>query len=78
MLKKSHNTSSLFGNLSDMLNQSCQLYELADKIDWRRFDDAFLSLYCQNNGRPGNPIRLMYGMLILKHLHNLSDESAVD
>ena len=36
------------------------------------------SLYCQDNGRPGKPIRLMCGMLILKHLRNLSDESLVE
>lgn len=78
MLRKSHNTPSLFSNLSDMLNQSHPLYKLADKIDWNKFDDAFLPLYCQNNGRPGKPIRLMCGLLILKHLRNLSDESVVE
>ena len=78
MLKKSHNTASLFSNLSDMLNQSHALYKLADKIDWKKFDDAFLPLYCQNNGRPGKPIRLMCGLLILKHLRDLSDESVVE
>lgn len=78
MLKESHNSPSFFSNLSDMLNQSHQLYKLADKIDWKKFDDAFLPLYCQNNGRPGKPIRLMCGLLILKHLRNLSDESVVE
>lgn len=78
MLKKSPNTPSLFSNLSDMLNQSHPLYKLADKIDWKKFDDTFLPLYCQDNGRPGKPIRLMCGLLILKHLRNLSDESVVE
>ena len=78
MLKKSHNTPSLFSNLSDMLNQSHPLYKLADKIDWKKFDDTFLPLYCQDNGRPGKPIRLMCGLLILKHHRNLSDESVVE
>ena len=78
MLKKSHNTPSLFSNLSDMLNQSHPLYKLADKIDWKKFDDTFLPLYCQDNGRPGKPIRLMCGLLILNHLRNLSDESVVE
>ena len=35
-------------------------------------------MYCQNNGRPGKPIRLMCGLLILKHLRNLSDECVVE
>ena len=61
-----------------MLNQSPPLYKLADKIDWGKFDTAFAPLYCQNNGRPAKPIRLMCGLLILKHLRNLSDESVVE
>ena len=78
MIKKPHNTPSLFSSLSDMLNQSHPLYKLADKIYWEKFDTAFLPLYCQNNGRPSKPIRLMCGLLILKHLRNLSDESVVE
>ena len=77
MIKKPYNTPSLFSSLSDMLNQSHPLYKLADKIDWAKFDTAFKPLYCQNNGRPAKPIRLMCGLLIVKHLRNLSDESVV-
>lgn len=78
MIKKPHNSPSLFSSLSDMLNQSHALYQLANKIDWKKFDTAFYPLYCKNNGRPGKPIRLMCGLLILKHLRNLSDESVVE
>lgn len=78
MIKTSTNKSNLFSNLSDMLNQSHPLYKLADKIDWEKFEKSFRPLYCQDNGRPGKPIRLMCGLLILKHLRNLSDESVVE
>ena len=78
MIKKSHHSPSLFSSLSDMLNQTHPLYKLADKIDWEKFDMAFRPLYCQHNGRPSKPIRLMCGLLILKHLRNLSDESVVE
>ena len=78
MITKPHITPSLFSSLSDMLNQSHPLYKLADKIDWAKFDTAFAPLYCQNNGLPAKPIRLMCGLLILKHLRNLSDESLVE
>ena len=78
MIKKRHNSPSLFSSLSDMLNQSHPLYKLADKIDWAKFDTAFAPLYSRNNGRPAKPIRLMCGLLILKHLRNLSDESVVE
>ena len=38
-----------------------------------------LSLLCiaAPNGRPAHPIRLMCGLLILKHLRNVSDEMVV-
>lgn len=78
MITKPHHSPSFFSSLSDMLNQSHPLYKLADKIDWAKFDTAFAPLYCQNNGRPAEPIRLMCGLLILKHLRNLSDESLVE
>ena len=78
MITKPHSTPSFFSSLSDMLNQSHPLYKLADKIDWAKFDTAFAPLYCQNNGRPAKPFRLMCGLLILKHLRNLSDESVVE
>jgi len=35
-------------------------------------------LYCQDNSRPGKPVRLMCGLLILKHLRNLLDKSLVE
>lgn len=78
MITTPRSAPSFFSNLSDMLNQSHSLYKLADKIDWAKFDTAFLPLYCQYNGRPAKPIRLMCGLLILKYLRNLSDESVVE
>ena len=76
MIKKSLPQSSLFSMLSDLLNQKHPLYLLANQ-DWQRFDDAFSPLHCSDNGRPCKPIRLMCGLLILKHVRNLSDESVV-
>lgn len=69
---------SLFSSLNDLLNHQHPLYKLSHKIDWERFEEAFSSLYCPDNGRPGKPIRLMCGLLILKHLRNISDESVVE
>ncbi len=66
---------SLFSSLVDQLNPKHPLYLLADKIDWQRFEASFSPLYSADNGRPAKPIRLMCGLLILKHVRNLSDES---
>jgi transposase, IS5 family len=76
--KKTTNQASLFLTLEDMLDQRHPLYILANKVNWQEFEDAFKTLYCENNGRPAKPIRLMVGLLILKHIRNISDESVVE
>ena len=42
------------------------------------FEDRFKALYSQDNGCPCVPIRRMVGLLIIKHLRNISDESVVE
>lgn len=69
---------SMFFTLKDTLNQRHPIYILANKIDWKQFEESFSSLYCEKNGRPGLPIRLMVGLLIIKHIRNISDESVVE
>ena len=77
--KKIDNGSGLFySSLSVMLNQKHPLFILANQINWSVFEEAFAPLYCLNNGRPAKPIRMMAGLLILKHLRNVSDESIVE
>lgn len=78
MINKTVSSASFFSLLADQLNQKHPLYILADKIDWHRFEEAFTPLYCADNGRPAKPIRLMCGLLLLKHVRNLSDESIVE
>ena len=75
---KKDNQKSLFFSLADTLNQRHPLYILAHKVDWQLFEREFTPLYCPDNGCPAKLIRLMVGLLILKHLRNLSDESLVE
>ena len=72
------NQNSLFFNFEATLNQKHPLFILANKIHWHVFEDAFLPLYSQDKGRPAKPIRLMVGLLMLKHIRNVSDESVVE
>jgi len=65
-------------SLTDTLDHRHPLFILAHKIAWSVFEDEFTKLYCSDNGRPAKPIRLMVGLLILKHLRNISDESVVE
>ena len=77
MLKRTSKQLSMFSSLEDMLSHEHPLFQLSNKINWERFENAFSPLYCSNNGRPAHPIRLMCGLLILKHLRNVSDEMMV-
>ena len=77
MLKRTSKQLSMFSSLEDMLSHEHPLFQLSNKINWERFENAFSPLYCNNNGRPAHPIRLMCGLLILKHLRNVSDEMVV-
>ena len=77
MLKRTSKQLSMFSSLEDMLSHKHPLFQLSNKINWESFENAFSPLYCNNNGRPAHPIRLMCGLLILKHLRNVSDEMVV-
>lgn len=61
----------------DILDNSDPLIQLADTIPWSKFDTEFKKYYT-GQGRPPKPIRLMVGILLLKQLKNLSDESIVE
>ena len=68
----------LFYGLADQLDQKHPLYQLANKINWPFFDDAFKKHYSEKMGKPATPIRLMASLLILKYVRNLSDENLVE
>ena len=63
--------------LAEQLDPRQPLKKLADKLPWEEFEKAFGEHYSAT-GRPAKPVRLMVGLLLLKHLENLSDESVVD
>ncbi|CDN30450.1 IS1478 transposase [Mucinivorans hirudinis] len=70
--------SSLFFDLRSTLNHRHPLFQLANKIDWAMFEREFSPLYSPDKGVEAKPIRLMVGLLILKHIRNVSDESVVE
>ena len=63
--------------LSWLLDHSHPLYVLAEAIDWEFFENEFGSLYVEQKGRPGLPMRLLVGLHYLKHLYDESDEGVV-
>jgi transposase, IS5 family len=79
MLEQSPNQAQadLFKNLlAHQLNPKHPLYLLAQAIPWKKLEESFAPLYGRV-GLPSHPIRKMAALLMLKHLHNLSDERVV-
>jgi len=76
--KKATAQQGFFLKLEDQLDGKHSLYILANIIDWKVFEDGFRKYYSKDKGAPAKPIRLMVGLLILKHIRNVSDEVVVE
>jgi len=76
-LQKSYQMTIIAGLFQAKLNPNHDLLILAEKIDWEALSDALKPSYSKL-GRGGKPIRLMAGALMLKHMHNLSDEDVIE
>ena len=63
--------------LERFINMEHELCILSHQIDWDSIKIEF-SVYFSEIGRPSVPIRRMVGLLLLKHIYNLSDEAIVD
>ncbi len=59
------------------INLDHELCVLSKQIDWDLVEADF-SVYYSDFGRPSVPIRKMVGLLLLKHIYNLSDEALID
>lgn len=62
--------------LVSFIHAQHELCLLANKIDWDSFEKDFEPLY-GTVGRPSVPIRKMVGLLLLKQMYNLGDETVV-
>src|SRR5438874_328231 len=60
--------------LEEIIDLGHPLVRLACEIDWDFLDRRFASVCASGPGQPGLPTRLVAGLFILKHMHNLSDE----
>jgi hypothetical protein len=64
--------------LDQIIDLNHALVKLARAIDWRFLEERFGSVYTDGPGSPPLPTRLMAGLAILKHMHDLSDEVLCD
>ncbi len=60
--------------LDQIIDLQHPLVRLAGQIDWGFLDQRFGSVCSEGPGHPPLPTRLVAGLFILKHTHNLSDE----
>ena len=60
--------------LDQIVDLNHPLAKLARTIDWGFLEERFGAVYSDGPGQPPLPTRLMAGLAILKHLHDLSDE----
>jgi IS5 family transposase len=63
--------------LDQIINRRHELVQLAGKIDWAWIDGEIAPLFAEQ-GRPAVPTRFMVGLLLLKHIHGLSDEEVCE
>lgn len=79
--KKTNNSQSeLFKNrLSEELNPKHELRQLSTLIPWDSLEEEFAGIYEDKGlgGQPPKPVRLIVGLLLLQHMHDLSDENVV-
>src|SRR5689334_23709595 len=64
----------LRSRLDQIVDPAHPLAKLGRTIDWGFLENALGAAYTDRPGRPPLPTRLMAGLAILKHMHNLSDE----
>jgi hypothetical protein len=60
--------------LDQIVDMNHALAKLAQAVNWGFLEKSFGAVYADIPGRPPLPTRLMAGLAILKHMHNLSDE----
>ena len=68
--------SFLMPTLGEQLDPRQPLKQLADRLPWAEFEQAFGKYYSEA-GRPAKPVRLMVGLLLLKQMFNQGDEPVV-
>jgi IS5 family transposase len=64
--------------LKDIVFDRHPLVSLADMVEWAVFEEKLTPTFCDDNGRPGLPVRLMVGLHYLKYTYGLSDEAVVE
>ena len=63
--------------LLSFINPNHELCQLAGKIDWDKLEKDLAPNYSEI-GRPAVPVRTIVGLLLLKQIYNLGDETVIE
>ena len=73
--EQSRGQDDLFrARLDQIIDMRHELVRLGGLIDWQAIGEKLGEMHDDGPGQPPLPTRLMAGLAILKHMHNLSDE----
>ncbi len=73
--EQSRGQDDLFrSRLDQIIDMRHELVRLGGLIDWQTIGSRLGEMHEDGSGQPPLPTRLMAGLAILKHMHNLSDE----
>jgi transposase, IS5 family len=64
--------------LESIIDMGHELVKAMRLVEWNDLADDLKPYYCMDNGRPGEPIRLMAGLQLLKDMKGLSDEEVCE
>jgi IS5 family transposase len=64
--------------LESIIDLTHELVRMMRLVEWTGLDRDLRPFYCADNGRPGEPIRLMAGLQLLKDMKGLSDEEVCE
>jgi len=64
--------------LESIIDPTHELVKLGRLVEWNDLAGDLRSCYCADNGRPGESIRLMAGLQLLKDMKGLSDEEVCE
>lgn len=64
--------------LESIIDLGHELVKMVRLVGWGELTDDLKEYYCVDNGRPGEPIRLMAGLQLLKDMKGLSDEEVCE
>lgn len=73
--KNEHQMTIFEVALESFIDMNHELVHLSRRIDWSHVESELSVYYCKDNGKPCVPIRKMVGLVLLKNIYNLSDES---